>query len=310
MGPVERPGGGAEAGEGLPASAATRPPPGKVDEGTSLPVRGGEGSGGSRRGGTDSGFERIEPDDLLDRGRLELEMLDGEPLDALGLVEVSPFDPQDVRGLLALDDLLVGAVDLLLEVLHLVLHGEQTDRRGDGGNRPEQEPAMDHARPPPAELLGDAQARRAGARIGGDLGGRRQHRLAREVAQRGGALLGARRRMTRRAGRAAGAGAHEFLDRAVFQRMERDDGQPAARRQHLLGGGEAALELAQFVVHGDAQRLEGAGGGIALVLALRPDGAAHDLGQLAGGLDALVLARLDDGARDAAAAAAPRRSAR
>jgi hypothetical protein len=75
-------------------------------------------------------------------------MLDGEPLDALGLVQVSPFDPQDVRGLLALDDLLVGAVDLLLEVLHLVFHGEQTDRRGDGGNRPEQEPAMDHARPP------------------------------------------------------------------------------------------------------------------------------------------------------------------
>src|SRR6185312_11228363 len=44
---------GAEAGEGLPASAATRPPPGNVDEGTSLPVRGGEGSGVSRRGGTD-----------------------------------------------------------------------------------------------------------------------------------------------------------------------------------------------------------------------------------------------------------------
>src|SRR5258708_8957948 len=53
-GPVERPEGGAEAGEGLPASAATRPPPGKVDEGTSLPVRGGEGSGGSRRGDCES----------------------------------------------------------------------------------------------------------------------------------------------------------------------------------------------------------------------------------------------------------------
>ena len=92
--------------------------------------------------------------------------------------------------------------------------------------------------------------------------------------------------------------------------MERDDGETAARRQHLLGRGQAALKLAQLVVHGDAQRLEGAGGGIALVAALRADGAAHDLGQLAGGLDALVLARLDDGARHAAAAYAPRRSGR
>src|SRR5580704_19794404 len=45
---------GAEAGEGLPASAATRSPPGLLDEGTSVPVRGGEGSGESRRGGTDA----------------------------------------------------------------------------------------------------------------------------------------------------------------------------------------------------------------------------------------------------------------
>src|SRR5258708_39556730 len=56
VGPEERPEGGAEAGEGLPASAATRPPPGKVDEGTSVPVRGGGGSGEARRGGTESGF--------------------------------------------------------------------------------------------------------------------------------------------------------------------------------------------------------------------------------------------------------------
>src|SRR5260221_849535 len=75
-------------------------------------------------------------------------MFVGEPFDALGLVEVSPFDTQDVRGLLALDDLLVGAVDLLLEVLHLVLHGEQAHRRGNGGDRPEQESAMDHAGTP------------------------------------------------------------------------------------------------------------------------------------------------------------------
>src|SRR5689334_2966172 len=88
-------------------------------------------------------------------------MLDGELFDALGLVEVSPFDPQDVRGLLALDDLLVGAVDLLLEVLHLVLDGEETDRGGDRGHRPEHESAMDHARPPWSLAIFSATRRRA-----------------------------------------------------------------------------------------------------------------------------------------------------
>src|SRR5437660_10065752 len=72
----------------------------------------------------------------------------GETLDALGLVQVRPFDPEDVGRLLTLDDLLIGAVDLLLEVLHLVFDGEQADRRGHGRNRPEQEAAMDHAAPP------------------------------------------------------------------------------------------------------------------------------------------------------------------
>ena len=85
--------------------------------------------------------------------------------------------------------------------------------------------------------------------------------------------------------------------------MERHDRQAAAGGQHLLGSGEAALEFAQFVVHRDAQRLEGARGGIALVPALRPDRAAHDLGQLTGALDALGAACLDDVARDATAAA-------
>src|SRR5437899_7448670 len=75
-------------------------------------------------------------------------MLLGQALDALGLVQVRPFDLEDMGRLLALDDLLVGAVDLLLEVLHLVFDGEQPDRRGDGGGRPKQESAMDHGRPP------------------------------------------------------------------------------------------------------------------------------------------------------------------
>src|SRR5262249_23088012 len=87
----------------------------------------------------------------------------GQPLDALGLVEMSPFDAQDVGGLLAFDDLLVGAVDLLFEVLHLVLHGEQADGGGDRGERPEQESAMDHARSPSASFSATrSRARRAG----------------------------------------------------------------------------------------------------------------------------------------------------
>ena len=76
--------------------------------------------------------------------------------------------------------------------------------------------------------------------------------------------------------RAARAGAHEFLDRAVLQRMERHHGEAATRRQHLLGSGEAAFELAQFVVDRDAQRLEDARGGIALVPGCGADRAAYD----------------------------------
>src|SRR5262249_53333819 len=77
---------------------------------------------------------------------LEFEVLLRQRLDARRLVEVCPLDLEDVSGLLAGNDLLVSAVDLLLEVLHPVLDREQAHRRGDGGNRPEQEPAMDHAR--------------------------------------------------------------------------------------------------------------------------------------------------------------------
>ena len=52
--------------------------------------------------------------------------------------------------------------------------------------------------------------------------------------------------------------AQEVLEQAVLQRMEGDDHQTAARRQHALGGGQPAGQLAQLVVDVDAQRLEGA----------------------------------------------------
>src|SRR5690348_16820283 len=58
-------------------------------------------------------LEGIESDDLADRSGLQVGVRLGEMLDALSLVEMSPFDLEDMGGLLALDDLLVGAVDLL-----------------------------------------------------------------------------------------------------------------------------------------------------------------------------------------------------
>src|SRR5262249_2106193 len=106
----------------------------------------------------------VEPENLVHRGLIKQEILGGQSLDALGFVEMSPFDPQDVRGLLALDDFLIGAVDPLLEILHLVLHGEQPDRRGDGGDRPEQESAMDHARPPSPDSFSATRRRAERAR--------------------------------------------------------------------------------------------------------------------------------------------------
>ena len=68
------------------------------------------------------------------------------------------------------------------------------------------------------------------------------------------------RRMARALGRGVAALGQEALDDAVFQRMERDDRKAAAGAQHALGRFEAALEFAQFVIHIDAQRLEGARG--------------------------------------------------
>ena len=55
----------------------------------------------------------------------------------------------------------------------------------------------------------------------------------------------------------AGTLLQEPLHDAIFQRVEGDDHQPAARLQGALGGGKSASQLAQLVIHVDAQRLEG-----------------------------------------------------
>ncbi len=88
--------------------------------------------------------------------------------------------------------------------------------------------------------------------------------------------------------------AHEMLHAAVFQRMERDDRHAPTRRQHRFGGFKAAVDLAQLVIDGDAQGLEGAGRRVDPVRAAGPHGAAHDLGQAPRGGDRRQGARRDD----------------
>src|SRR3546814_17684326 len=60
----------------------------------------------------------------------------------------------------------------------------------------------------------------------------------------------------------AAALAQELLHDAIFQRVEGDHGEPAAGAEQRLGGRKAALQLAQLVVHVDAQGLEGARRGV------------------------------------------------
>ena len=59
------------------------------------------------------------------------------------------------------------------------------------------------------------------------------------------------------------------LDHPILERVEADDHQPAARPQAVGQLGQQALELAQLVVDGDAQGLEGARGWIPVALAAR-----------------------------------------
>ncbi len=81
--------------------------------------------------------------------------------------------------------------------------------------------------------------------------------------------------------------------------MEGDDHQPPARLQDALGGDQRAGELAQFVIHRDAQRLEGARRRMRLVR-LGPHHLGHDLGKLERAHDRRLGTRLDDRLGDAA----------
>ena len=65
-----------------------------------------------------------------------------------------------------------------------------------------------------------------------------------------------RRAVARAAGGAPGAGREELLDDPVLERMEGHDHEPPAGLQHPLGRVQRAHEFAEFVIDGDAQRLE------------------------------------------------------
>ena len=73
----------------------------------------------------------------------------------------------------------------------------------------------------------------------------------------------------------AAARGEEALDDPVFQRMEGDDDEAAAGPQQPLGRMQRLDQFVEFAVHMDAQRLEGAGGGMDLVRP-RPAGGALD----------------------------------
>ena len=62
--------------------------------------------------------------------------------------------------------------------------------------------------------------------------------------------------------------------------MEGDDGKAAARCKHLFGGRQPALELAQFLVDVDPDRLEGAGRRVLLHSRMMAGRLADDLRQL------------------------------
>ena len=76
----------------------------------------------------------------------------------------------------------------------------------------------------------------------------------------------------------------EVLDDAVFQGMEGDDHQSAVGRQSAFRSAEGMFQLFQFVVDGDAERLEDPRGRGEAVLMATADDSFQEGGQFGGGL--------------------------
>lgn len=103
----------------------------------------------------------------------------------------------------------------------------------------------------------------------------------------------------------------EAFDRAVLQGMEGDDGDAGGGTEpvgigiapgDLLGGvadgGEEGFEATEFVVDGDAESLEGLGGGVDAPGAT-PEGGLHQIGEGRRGEERCGFASTDDGGGDA-----------
>src|SRR5207248_1314708 len=112
------------------------------------------------------------------------------------------------------------------------------------------------------EPLDDPEAGAAGAGVACDLERRGTQRAAGQLADLGAPAAHAARRArrTEAVGRPTAEG---VLHAPILERVVGEHGEPAARTEHAVAVGEEALQLAQLVVHGDAERLEGAGAGMA-----------------------------------------------
>src|SRR5829696_6682489 len=163
------------------------------------------------------------------------------------------------------------------------------------------EAVLPQPRPPPSlRPYRHAEASRRGAGIRPRLARARPDRPPVERAQLGLVPADADREVGW-ADAAALVLAHEPLDLAVLERVEADHREPAAGAEHLEGGGERVLELAQLVVDGNSQRLEDPLGRMPVAEARRRgDRGPDDLDELARPLDRPPAALASDRPRDLA----------
>src|SRR5690606_4109103 len=100
----------------------------------------------------------------------------------------------------------------------------------------------------------------------------------------------------------AAEAAEKLLHRPVFERMEADHGEHAAGGEPLEGRGQRTFDGADLVVHGNADALEAAGGGMNPALAAlgSRDGVGNDAGQRAGAGEVAGAAGGDERAHHAA----------
>ena len=127
-------------------------------------------------------------------------------------------------------------------------------------------------------------------------------RTARRPSRRklgGGAAAGGGHMARHRRPRRCAARRNDF-DPSVLERVKRNHRETAARHQQPLGGGQSAVQFAQFIVDRDAQRLKGAGRRVEPRFAASGSRRARSRPARRCGESARCCARRDDGARDPA----------